>query len=90
MAAKVVRVTQRDEFITAVLEADGFRAGQRRVDRWHVIMRPQKDFNSRPVGYRVWLRLDGKLPETEAEALADACQLIEKYFVAMDQPPAGR
>lgn len=90
MPAKVVRVTQREEFVTAMVEADGFRDGKRRVERWHLILRPQKDFNSRPVGYRVWLRRDGKLPESEAAALGSACDLIEQFVAAGDAHPAER
>ena len=83
MPARIVRKTPRDTYITAIVETDGYREGRIRVDRWHLILRPQADFNGRHVGYRVWIRRDDMLPETEAEALASACDMIEQLAAAL-------
>lgn len=85
MPARVVRLSHRDRCATALVDIDGSRDGRHWIDRWHVILRPQLDFNGRRVGYRVWLRRD-ELPATEDDALAAACGLIELITAAMDPP----
>ena len=82
MPARVVHVTQGEKQSAAIVECDHLdEEGElRRVSRWRVVMKQQLDFNSRPVGYRVWVQTDEMQPESEAEALAHACDMIEQFI----------
>lgn len=89
MPARVVHVTQGEKQTAAIVECDHLDdEGQlQRVSRWRAVLREQFDFNSRPVGYRVWVQTDDMQPETEAEALADACLLIERVAMLHNDEP---
>lgn len=82
MPARIVHVSTSEKQTTAIIELDHIddEGELVRVSRWSAILKPQLDFNSRHVGYRVWVQPDDLQPFSEAEALADACLLIERVM----------
>lgn len=86
MPTRIVTVTQGERQTTAIVEcerqADDDDDGELRVSRWRIVLKPQLDFAARHVGYRVWVQCDDMQLSCEAEALADACLLIEHVVSA--------